>query len=255
MDMWKSAGKSMLASFFVCFGLMPTTQNVMAQSGWNHSVDIYILFSEINGTIGIGPIETEMEVTFSDLIENLDGGFLTSYRGETEQFAIAGDLIWLRLKKEGTSDSGLLKAGMTMNQLIVELDGMYRLTSGLEIYAGGRYWSIDTEIVASGEFEGGETSTGEITENWIDPIIGVRGVLPLSTKVRLIGRGDVGGFGIGSDFAWHLAALVQWRLGNLVSALGGYRILDAKYESGTGPDLFLMDVTIQGPMAGVTLSF
>jgi hypothetical protein len=253
--MWYSTRSKILAVIIVFFGLTQTAPAAMAQSGWQHSVDVYILFSEVNGTVGIGPIETEMDVSFSELIENLDGGFLASYRGETDRFAFGADLIWLRLNKEGTTDSGLLSAGMTMNQLIVELHGMYRLIEQVEVYAGVRYWYIDTDITATGEFEGGSTSTVSLTENWVDPIVGVRGVLPLSSKVRLIARGDIGGFGIGSDFAWHLSGHVQWRLGGLVSAIGGYRIIDAKYESGTGSDFFLMDVTVQGPMAGVTFSF
>lgn len=253
--MWKSVREEFLATLFICFALAPTPPVARAQSTWRNSIDVYVLFSAINGTVGIGPVESELDLSFSDLIKNLDGGFLSSYRGENDQLAFGADMIYLKLKTDGTSSSGLTTVGMMMTQLIAELHGMVRLTKNFEVYAGIRYWYIDTDLSIDVDInpdDPDDPTTGSLTESWVDPIIGVRGVLPLSTKIRLIGRGDIGGFDIGSDFAWHLSLHGQWRLGKLVSAISGFRVIDVKYDSGSGSDFFLMDVTVQGPMAGVT---
>ncbi len=104
-----------------------------------------------------------------------------------------------------------------------------------------------------GSIDRGDPATASLTNSWVDPIIGVRAVLPLSTGIRLIARGDGGGFDSGSEVAWHLSVHGRWRLRGLVSAIGGCRIIDAKYEAGSGLDFFQMDIKVQGPMAGVTL--
>ena len=68
----------------MCLGLAQTPPITRAQSAWQNSVDIYVLFSGINGTVAVGPLESEMDVSFSELIENLDGGLLGAYKGEKE---------------------------------------------------------------------------------------------------------------------------------------------------------------------------
>ena len=132
----------------MCLGLAQTPPITRAQSAWQNAVDIYVLFSGINVTVAVGPLESEMDVSFSELIENLDGGLLGAYKGENDQLAVGADMIFLRLKKEGISDSGLTAVQMTMSQLIAELHGMVRLTNHLEVFGGVRYGYIDTELAA-----------------------------------------------------------------------------------------------------------
>ena len=70
-----------------------------------------------------------------------------------------------------------------------------------------------------------------------------------------VARADVGGFGVGSDFAWQAVARIDWKFSEKVSATFGYRALDADYEDGEGSSRFLYDVLTTGPVAGMTFSF
>lgn len=46
------------------------------------------------------------------------------------------------------------------------------------------------------------------SNSWVDPIIGARLSADLSTKVMVNLRGDIGGFGVGSDFTWNGSAFI-----------------------------------------------
>ena len=75
--------------------------------------------------------------------------------------------------------------------------------------------------------------------------------LDFADKWKLAGRGDIGGFGVGSDFAWQGLAAVNWQPFKYVSFIGGYRALYQDYEEGSGLDYFRYDVTIHGPVVGL----
>ena len=58
-------------------------------------------------------------------------------------------------------------------------------------------------------------------------------------------RGDVGGFGIASNFTWKAGAVIDWRVGKFIALGAGYRALDYDYEE----DDFAYDVRQHGPVA------
>ena len=72
-------------------------------------------------------------------------------------------------------------------------------------------------------------------------------------------RGDVGGFGAGSDFSWQVLATYNWQLctfgGHLIDGYLGYRALSVDYSQGSGNTEYKYDVLMQGPVMGATLHF
>ena len=56
------------------------------ERGWSNQGLIYLLGPTLEGTTGIGPIDTQMEMTTSDVFDALDGAFLGMYRGEGERW-------------------------------------------------------------------------------------------------------------------------------------------------------------------------
>jgi AhpD family alkylhydroperoxidase len=68
-------------------------------------------------------------------------------------------------------------------------------------------------------------------------------------------RGDVGGFGIGSDLTWNLVGTFQYYLSRAVSLDVGYRAFDIDYDQGSGATLFKFDVLMHGPRLGVVFRF
>ena len=71
-----------------------------------------------------------------------------------------------------------------------------------------------------------------------------------SPHVFLLFAGDVGGFGVGSDFAWSVTGLFgyKWQAGTVEWAiLAGYKALGQDYTTGSGAQRFRWDTTMHGP--------
>jgi len=122
----------------------------------------------------------------------------------------------------------------------------------LEVYGGGRYTHLGIEL---------DPSPGRKTEgdrDWVDPILGLRIGIDAFEHLQLVVDGDVGGFGVGSDFAWSACTLIGYRFdmfGADASAVVGYRALGQDYDQGSGRNAFRWDVTMHGPITGLVMKF
>jgi hypothetical protein len=130
-------------------------------------------------------------------------------------------------------------------------------TLGIEPYAGARLTYVRAEVQGDLELEQlgiGIDRETDRSETWVDPIIGTRAILDLSERWSLRLAGDVGGFGVGSDFTWAAQGILGYRLplGRFETVLGvGYQVLSWDYED----DDFEWDVTQQGPLLGAAIRF
>lgn len=70
------------------------------------------------------------------------------------------------------------------------------------------------------------------TDDWLDPFIGLRARYDFSDRLYLTARGDVGGFGVGSDFTWQAEAAFGVKLSPRMFAELGYRALGVDYDHG-----------------------
>lgn len=99
-------------------------------------------------------------------------------------------------------------------------------------------------------------STGSM--DWADPIVGfvVRHEIAPHHNLRL--RGDVGGFGVGSQFTWQSFAGYAYEFGSgstSWSAVLGYRALGVNYSAGSGADARSMNMVLHGPVLGLSTKF
>ena len=130
-----------------------------------------------------------------------------------------------------------------------------RFAERYDVYGGIRYYNLDLQAVFDGFpfFFGGKGV-------WVDPIVGGRIFIPLRPKMAFALRGDVGGFGVGSKYAFMIQPTVTWQVTPKMNALIGYRVLKVDRESGRevtnfNKDLFQYNVTHLGPGLGMTFSF
>jgi len=70
------------------------------------------------------------------------------------------------------------------------------------------------------------------TDDWLDPFIGLRAHYDFSGRIYVTARGDVGGFGVGSDFTWQAEAALGVKLSQRMFAELGYRALGVDYDHG-----------------------
>jgi hypothetical protein len=105
---------------------------------------------------------------------------------------------------------------------------------------------LDLDVQGLGSADGDKT--------WAEPFIGARTQFALSERWLLQVSGDIGGFGLGSDFAWQTKALIGYRfhIGNTPTiAFAGYRALSQDFND----DGFEWDTIVHGPMIGMNFSF
>jgi hypothetical protein len=127
----------------------------------------------------------------------------------------------------------------------------------IEGLAGARYNSVSGKLdfQASGGFTRANVKQ---TKDWVDPFIGLRISAELANSFSASLRGDIGGFGAGSDFTWNAAALLGYHFdlfGQKAEAGLGYRALDWNFSSGSGSDKFKWNTTLHGPVLGLLVRF
>lgn len=92
-------------------------------------------------------------------------------------------------------------------------------------------------------------STASRTDDWWDPYIGLRGRYNLTSAFYLVAKGDIGGFGVGSDLTWTAEAAVGCQVARNFHVDLGYRALAVDYNK----DGLVLDYVAHGPQ--VTLGF
>lgn len=226
-------------------------------SDWEHTAIVYLIGAGIDGRAGVGPVEGDVDVSFGDILDNLDFGAMAAYRADNGPFAVVADVIYMDLEgdKGGLGPFGGTRATVELEQLVVELDGSIAVTERLDAYAGLRYWDVDSTVTVVGGGPVGEDINGSLSEDWVDLLYGLRYALPLGEKWMLVWRSDMAPFGTGSDFSWHTTAYADWRLGEHAHAVIGFRWLDVDYDDGEGANRFLMDVSEGGPTVGFAWQF
>ena len=100
------------------------------------------------------------------------------------------------------------------------------------------------------------TLSAEGTKQCLDPVVGARLRHQFYSGLNLVVSGDVGGFDVGSRFSWQaLAALdydfIKWK--NVIwSGMIGYKALYVDYSTGSGLTRHEYDMTMFGPIFGLT---
>ena len=220
-----------------------------AEEGWSKEFAVYLWGLSLDGTQVIRGVPVEVDVGFSDILEDLDMAFTTHFEVKNDDWLILFDVNYAKLGPEpvGPIDD------IEIQFAFVELAGGYRLGDRFHLLFGARYITLDVDVELV-ETPLPVTRIGG-DQDWIDPYIGGRVEVPISEKWSFIGRFDVGGFGVGSDFAWNLAALFEVDVAKRTSLIFGVGVLDVEYEDGSGSDLFAYDVLHQGAIMAANFKF
>ena len=212
---------------------------------WNFAVSIYGLAPAMSGDVTVKGIPASIDVDFDQIWDNLDSCAMGSARISRGRWTLMADLLYMGL--EGTSKRGI---NVEFEQWLVSGAVGFELSKHVELLAGLAYNNLHAEL------SGGPLATNPSgTQEWVDPFVGADVNLPLTKSLSLHARGDVGGFGVGSDLTYQVFPYVSWRFAQWGSLQAGYRWLYADYEDGTGTSKFSYDVTTQGPQFGITAHF
>ncbi len=192
-------------------------------SRWTFQLMPYFWATGIK-TVTRAPIgeERTVELSFSDILENMHLGAMGSFEGRKGRWGFLFDGGYADIRKSVSVPEigGDVEAKMPSSTL--SLVATARVVQGkavFEFLAGPRYnWSKTDLEVTSGPLAGRGHSS---TDSWWDAIAGVRLFVSLAKSWRLFGYADVGGGG--SELTWQARGAVAWRFSRVLSAEAGYR--------------------------------
>jgi hypothetical protein len=272
------------------FGMADATYaptEAVPPGGWTFQVTPYGWFTGINGTITAKGRSVSTAASFSDLVQNSDEliPFMGFVEAGKDRFSVFGDFFYSKLgfsaekSKQVNPVAGLklsakaeaaLTTTLTIAQAAAAYDVIKQEGTSVAFYAGIRYWDVTSEIdlkvkssvklsnlglKREGKFA--VARSGDV--NWVDPVVGMRVRQEITPHDQISILADIGGFGVGSQFSWQVFGGYShsWDIGRktqLALALG-YRILSVDYEEGSGIDAKGLDLTLHGPLAGLTFTW
>ena len=225
-------------------------------SGWNFIAAPYLLFPGMNGQVAMRGIPVDVDLSAGDIFDNLDFGMMLYFEATNDKWALTFDALYMNLGRRGETPITGREARVDLKQLAIDVKGMYRLLHWLEAGVGFRVNVIDGSLnVAEGEIilPGNKVS---MNQSWFDPLLVTRARTDFNgSNWSLSFLGDIGGFGVGSDFTWQAKPYVGYRFSKLFEMTAAYRWIGIDYETGEGQDNFKYDMTISGPEVGFLFHF
>ena len=79
-----------------------------AAAEWKHELAPYIWGSAMEGTVGVGDITADAEMSFSDIVDNLEFGFMGTYRASRDRYSITVDALYMGLGATEKGPGGVL---------------------------------------------------------------------------------------------------------------------------------------------------
>ena len=237
---------------FVLLALTPSITTAQTESGWSNQGLLYLLGPTLDGTTGVGDLQTEVDLGMSDVFDAIDKGLLGMYRGEGERWGMLVDVVYMDLKMDAEGSLGVLSGELELEQTLAIASATWRLNESLQLMGGAMYADLSTDIALTGPQT---TRMASISEDWLDPLVGVLFETPVGAGWEFSGSAQVGGFGVGSDLVVILSGAMFYRFNDWSSLSLGYRYLDFDYDDGEGPDRFKFDMKQHGPLIGVRFDF
>ncbi|MDP2329194.1 MAG: hypothetical protein Q8M19_00670 [Reyranella sp.] len=258
---------------------------------WRLSWTGYGWLMSVAGNVTTRGQTVDVNASFIDLLQKSDSmtAFMSYFEANKGPAGLYADLVWTKLgfarsmasyrnPLPGLQLSVTANAALVTEMTIAEIGGLYELHrwpgsagsfTAVDALAGFRYWnmsaSASVDALATATYTplgiGASRQFGVSLSNttqWVDPLIGLRLRHRFTPHQDILVRGDIGGFGLGSQITWQALAVYsyEWKVDGLgLAAVLGYRALGANYGTGSGFDAAGMNLVLHGPVVGLTFRF
>ncbi len=220
---------------------------------WRQSVFLYGMGATIDGDAQIGQLQVPVDVGMSDFFDSLKFGAMAAYEIRNDVWSFGGDTTYMNLGWSQRTQHGRASASLDVEQFTLMATVGRRVSPHLEALLSIAYFDVAADLrlrVLQ------QVVTASRDANWIDPLVGLRLELPMGeSKWRFTLRGDIGGFGVGSDLTWQALTRLTRQNTDRFGWYVGYRALGYDYEEGKGRNYQHYDLRQYGPGAGIAISF
>ena len=220
--------------------LLPLGVSSAENSVWEKRITpLYYWSINISGKETTSPGEPPINLGGFDF--NFEGAFsLNAEVVNDNRWGALLDVIWVDLANTRKFTK------LNFELLETEADIYYRFPDGshsFDLLGGLRYYDAEVRL---------QPLETPVRDAWVDPVVGVRWNWQATDRWALSARGDIGGFGVGSDLSWQALATASWQPNDRFSVTGGLRAMDVNYDAG-GSDKFILNVRIWGPLLGFSV--
>lgn len=259
---------------------------------WRFNTAAYGWAMGVTGNITARGKAVDVTASFVDLLQRSQsvGGLMAYFEADKGKVGVYADFVYTSLgfganttsyrnPIAGLRISAAAGAALTYDLFIIEVGGVHEFarwqhsehsSTTVDGVLAFRYWNnsiranFDVATNVNLSSVGLERSFGIAVARadaiqWVDPVVGLRARHRFSPRQELTVRGDIGGFGLGSQFSWQAVGVYSyaWDLdgGQKLAALLGFRALGVNYSSGSGADALSINQTLYGPVFGISYRF
>jgi hypothetical protein len=217
---------------------------IPASDPWRFALKPFLFLSGLSGSVTLENATFPINSSFGDLIDNLRVGGFLSLAGTKGRWGFFADIEYISLKGTG---SGQVPTELRLDTLIGELDATYSPSrdSNLWFVGGARMFDVGQSLLIS------DRPALETSITVVDPIVGAVGSWALGDSWLFRMRGDIGGFGVGSEFTYQLMMELQWQISDTVGLPFGYRVLSYQIRK----DSSWLDTRLSGLFLGLNFTF
>ena len=236
----------------------------LAEETWTE-LGGYVFASHIKGDSYFRDATVDVDVTFKDIIEDLDVGAMVFMEHRRGKWSFVGDAGHMTVSDGATATEGAVIVSLDAEVKQTTAQGFvgYRVFEkdydnanvGLDAIGGVRYVFLEAEIGVEASVLGCCTASASRSRNedWADGVVGVRVQYNDDNGWGVSLQADVGK---GSDStSYQLIGLASYDFKNNWKVFGGYQFLNLDYEAGTGDARFGVDLDYYGPRFGASYRF
>ncbi len=234
--------------------LMTPAPQTVNQDKWQFQFTPYFWLAGLHGTGGTASRTANVDESFSDIFDALNFAFMATFEARKGKFVSLTDIEYVSVSDEKATPGPLFSTvDAGFKTFIFDQEVGYRFYqnpdngASIDLLGGARVWHVSTDF----EFGAGILPATRIdgSRNWVDAVGGLRGKAPLSKKMFVTGKFDLGGGG--SKFTYQLFGGAGYGINERIALIFGYRVLDVNYNKNN----FVYDMNQRGPIVGLGFKF
>lgn len=237
---------------------------------WDLALFTYVWAAGVEADVETRAGDVAIDQDFVDILGDLELGGMALVDARWRRLVLIFDAVYTKTGDESDVLGGLARADVDLTQVILDAKLGFRVLDVVapwgdasapdaprvlfDLLAGARYWYNGADVDLNGSF-GGFGRHFSPSNDWVDPVAGVRVGAEITRSVGLSVVADVGGLAIGdsSEFTWLVMPSLNWRAWDRVSVHVGYKHLGVERKRPrTNNDV---DYTMSGPFLGLGFHF